>query len=97
EGTGRSYNARFARMGSGPECLLYLVHTSLVHPFAGFLLDPHQSSAGSTTHAVFAALFHLYDLESWNSPQHLSWGIVHTIVAPQIAGIVVSDQTFERN
>src|SRR5262245_25248508 len=80
ERTSRSHDARFSWSLSASDGFLYLVHPSLVHAFAWFLFDPHESSAGSAAHAVLAALFHLDDLQTRNSTEYSSWSVEHAVV-----------------
>src|SRR5262249_17671354 len=95
ERTSRSHDARLFCARCTSDGLLYLVHASLVHPFASFFFDPHQSSTGSTAHTVFTALFHLYNLQPRNFPEHLSWSVEHTVVTAQITGVVISDNSLD--
>jgi AhpD family alkylhydroperoxidase len=69
-----------------------LQRAALVDPLgAVLLLHPHLRAAGAAAEALLAAPLGLDELDARDALEHLARGLVHPVVAAQVARVVVGD------
>ena len=72
-----------------------MLGANVVDALALALLDPHVPAARAAAEALFAAPFHLHQLQSGYGVSDQTWRFVDSVVSAEVAGVVIGDRSIK--
>ena len=72
-------------------CFQELLGSDVIHPPSTTFLDPHVAAAGAAAEASLAPCRHFHQLDARDGAGDVARGLVHPVVTPEVAGIMVGD------